>query len=200
MGVSIGEDVVILQGNSPAMVGYDLITIGNGACLDRHACISSIIYTASADAGLSHQVSITSSGSTFQPGSHSTSSSEERRPYGTMTLKHTSLGKGSMLGARGLLGCGVNVPDEVLIDPCSGAGNPVPGDKYKGDPRDPDAVRTPCAQKPLPAGLALCVVLLCSLYISLVVHIPALGELGVFIHSWVSSSMAVLLCSPVVHC
>jgi acetyltransferase-like isoleucine patch superfamily enzyme len=186
MGAKIGKDVVFhVSGLTPMMHGYDLITIEDDACVDKFAGISSIIYTAAEDAaardsssGTSPAISNKSYDGELATGS--SSSCAKTFPYGTMTLKRTYLGKGSVLGARGVLSCGVRIPGGTLIHPCSGAGNPEPSaiDTHGENPNEPVALRAPGSGKPLPAGPAVCVVLLSSLYASLAVHIPALGKLS----------------------
>jgi hypothetical protein len=165
MGASIAPDAVL---QTTELSGFDLISIGKGACLESLSCVGAITFTAAPppedekDKERSRRRS-SCAGSVVPVGG---------APYGKMALKAVSIGADATIGPQ----CQVTsctVPDGALVEPCTASSNPARKGGACG-PKDPDAVRT--GHAPLGAAPALLSAAAFTFMFSVCMCVPAVGE------------------------
>lgn len=94
LGMKVGANVLI---DTDDFLGYDLIDVKDDAVCDMFSGVTAV---------------------TFEAGKPT-----DRFPTGKMIVKRSSVGKGAIVGAHGMVVC-VDVPDGAVVQPCTASNNP----------------------------------------------------------------------------
>lgn len=149
LGMKVGADVLI---DTDDFLGYDLIEVGDGAVCDMFSGVTAV---------------------TFEAGKPS-----DRFPTGKMVVKRSSVGKGAVVGAHGMVVC-AEVPDGAVVQPCTASNNPPAVWKGSRWPQSgPDGITAAKSQdRPLGVLSGLLALVITDLVLATITF-PFMGEPG----------------------